>query len=86
MNKALEISRISGMEGDARLYKLNKPLAGNYYVIVSGVHNQYTTETYIFSSNKLGDIIDWGELDGSFKGAIDHKRALNNAGYEIISD
>jgi hypothetical protein len=43
-------------------------------------------ETYIFPhSGKSGDDepLSYGELPGSFKGALDHERALQGAGYKI---
>lgn len=33
-------------------------------------------ETYIFASDEDGNVVAWGELSGSFRGAIDHERAL----------
>jgi len=81
-------------KGDARLYKLDPPMLGDdrytieeeyEYVIVSAVLNLgFPPETYIFPADSDGGILDWGELDGSFKGALDHERALNGAGYQIV--
>lgn len=31
-----------------------------------------------------GNVTDWGELEGSFRGAIDIPRALRDAGYDVI--
>lgn len=73
------------MNGDARLYQLSKPLTGNDYVVVSGISNAWGTETYIFPADKSGEITSWGELEGSFRGAIDHAAALRGAGYEAVS-
>lgn len=42
-------------------------------------------ETYVFPANSKGRVLDWGELDGSFKGGLDHEQALRNAGYEVVS-
>jgi hypothetical protein len=84
------------MPGDARLYELDEPIAwskweGNEevdyrteFVVVSGIANSFSTETYIFPANAYGKILSWLELDGSFRGSVDHERALENAGYEVI--
>lgn len=54
------------------------------FVWVSGVNVPFSgVETYIFPSDAHGEVADWGELDGSFRGGIDHARALKNAGYDI---
>ena len=93
-------SRISASGADQRLYKVDPPLVGeNYdyesekdvevsyeYVIVSAVYAMFGgPETYIFGANAEGDILDWGELEGSFRGGLDHKRALQGAGYVIVT-
>lgn len=54
------------------------------HVVVSGCHAMFSgPETYIFPADSTGSITDWGELDGSFQGAIDHERALSDAGYTV---
>lgn len=54
------------------------------YVVVSAVNAAYTgDETYIFPANEKGDIVSWGELDGSMRGTLSHAEALANAGYTI---
>ena len=41
-------------------------------------------ETYIFPADKNGEIEDWGELDGSFRGGLDHEKALTGAGWSKL--
>ena len=41
-------------------------------------------ETYIFGADVHGTIVSWMDLPGSFKGSMDHAKALRNAGYEIM--
>lgn len=68
----------------AALYKLAPPLDGNEFVIVSAAEVPYTgPETYIFPASEDGQITDWRELDGSFRGGLDHAEALAGAGYQI---
>ena len=40
-------------------------------------------ETYIFGADKDGEILSWMELDGSFRGDLNHREALLKAGYEL---
>jgi len=35
------------------------------------------TETYIFPSNEEGKVLSWMELPGSFRGEINHEKALD---------
>jgi hypothetical protein len=87
MNKATFVRQLDGFNGDARLYRCDPSVhygsGKTEYVVVSGVAEVFATETYIFPANADGAVIDWGELDGSFKGYVDHKKALSDAGYTI---
>lgn len=89
--KKLPISNTGTIQS---LYQLSPPLEAkdwddnvkdvHEYVVVSAVNAMDTgAETYIFPADSEGKITDWLELDGSFKGALDHAEALANAGYEI---
>ncbi len=40
-------------------------------------------ETYIFPADETGEVLDWGEVDGSYRGGLDHEEALHRAGYEV---
>ena len=80
---------------DQRVYRLDPPIEWSpgldeptettEYVVVSAVDESWATETYIFPSDASGEILDWLELDGSFRGGTDHRQALLNAGYEAQS-
>jgi len=84
MKEAKFIKNIEGWRGDAKLYALSESLEGYSHVIVSGIHVLGEPETYIFPANEKGECLDWGELDGSLKGDIDHKQVLENAGYTVV--
>src|SRR5690349_19484746 len=98
--KATLVRRINDWKGDARLYRVEPPLrydtwgdedkdqeAATGYVIVSAADVPFSgPETYIFAASEAGDVLDWGELDGSFRGGLDHREALSGAGYEISDD
>lgn len=71
---------LPGWLGHAALYRVSPKLSGNTFVIVSSVSGP---ETYIFPATKHGEVKDWGELEGSFRGQHNHARALGGAGYVI---
>lgn len=63
------------------------------YVIVSavdfvggggGLFNGPEPETYIFGADAEGNVVEWVELPGSFRGAKDHGAALEGAGYSVV--
>ena len=74
-----------GFKGDARLYKLDPPLLDIEYVVVSATIPVFGggPETYIFKSSNTGEVKYWGELEGSFRGGLDHIKALAGMGYEV---
>ena len=100
MHTATEIKQLNRWQGDARLYRLSKPIGYDFdwdtdepkaftdYVIVSAVVVKFDggPETYIFPATENGKPINMGELKGSFKGKLDHAAALNGAGYTIGPD
>jgi len=57
------------------------------HIVVSGVETpgsmpnmparDITAETYIFPASEEGSILNWMELPGSFKGEINHEKALD---------
>lgn len=90
-------SNLPDFRGKAHLYELSEPVEFDYdfetdtnkqetnYVIVSATTVLYSgPETYIFPASKEGNILSWQELSGSFRGALDHAQALQNAGYQVI--
>lgn len=93
MNTAKHLTTLTGWHGDARVYELDPPMDDDpeqwRYVIVSAVDAMFTgPETYIFPAEKQGDVfttVNMLELDGSFKGALDHEQALENAGYKVVT-
>ncbi len=68
-----------------RTYRLDPPLDGSEYVVVSAVVALYSgPETYIFPADETGHITGYGELDGSYRGGLSHETALRDAGYDQI--
>lgn len=81
--------------GDARLYRLSEPVkfqnwrtgmeGSTSYVVVSAVDvPRFGPETYIFAAGADGASLESvHELDGSFQGALDHRKALRDGGWEV---
>ncbi len=98
MKTATFIKKMDGWSSDARLYKLEPPanheISGDYentglteYVIVSAIIAPLVgAETYIFPANQDGETINMLEMEGSFRGGLDHEQALNNAGFEVKNE
>lgn len=61
------------------------------YVVVSAVvpfvglgFSDCKPETLIFAANEEGSIVDFMDLEGSYRGGLDHEVALQNAGYTVV--
>jgi hypothetical protein len=93
---ATRIRTLESFRGNAALYRVEPPMKGaagwgdegptvTYpYVIVSAAHVPYSgPETYIFGATEQGEVADWLELPGSYRGRLDHAEALTAAGYAI---
>jgi len=76
---------LAGFQGHAALYRLSKPLEGHRHVIVSAVVAMFSgPETFIFPATKAGEVTNYGELEGSYRGGLDHRRAIEGAGYRLV--
>ena len=95
---ATKIKRLEDFTGEAWLYRLSPPIIvkadydGGFngeveYIVVSATVALYSgAETYIFPANDKGEVVDWGELDGSYRGGLDHIKALREAGYKPTTE
>ena len=99
MKTATLVRKLKNYRGDARLYRLSEPVpySGLFredneaapttdHVIVSATVVGYGEgpETYIFPAAAEGDQpVSWLEMDGSFKGGLDHEVALRRLGFEV---
>lgn len=82
--------------GDARQYRLSAPARFGWreddsgvteHVIVSATHAMYTgPETYIFPADAEGNLLEWSEMEGSYRGGLDHAEALRRAGYVVLEE
>lgn len=82
----------SEWNGTAKLYRVDPPAEYGWgdrtstteYVIASATNAMFSgPETYLFPGDEAGQVLDWGELEGSYRGALDHERAITGAGYTI---
>jgi hypothetical protein len=86
--QATFVRDLDNFQGEAKLYKLTPPLQYQpwddepatevEFVAVSAVVAMFSgPETYVFPADEDGKLTDWGEMPGSFKGALDHQRAID---------
>lgn len=95
MKTATYIKDLERFTGEAKLYELseeiklydwNDKLKGTTkFVVVSATNVLFSGfETYIFPANEDGNVTDWGELSGSYRGGLDHDVALNGLGFKPV--
>lgn len=95
MIKATLIKELDGGTGAQSLFKLSDHITvdGAQYdhvVVVSAVVVSATVvpysgpETYIFVSDAEGVIQNWCELDGSYRGGLNRREAIEGAGWEYF--
>lgn len=92
---ATKIRRLSGI-GEKWLYRLTPPhieeglrsedaLDQVDYVMSSAIDALLSgPETYLFPADSDGNVLDWRELPGSFKGGLDCDAAVRDLGYEVV--
>jgi hypothetical protein len=86
--KAEFVQELDGWRGDVQLYKLSEPVESpsgemTSHVAVSGIDNEWGTETYIFACDEHRENVDFLEMEGSFRGSIDHEAAIMGAGWVL---
>lgn len=100
MQTATFVKRLTGFNGDARLYRLSKPIEYqdwdsdkdeyvtkySEFVVVSAASVPFSgPETYVFPADAEGKITDWGEIGASQKGHVSHETVLQESGYETVA-
>lgn len=82
--KATIIRKLENYTGDAVLVECEEGGPLPRFVVVSATVAPFSgAETYIFAANEEGEVDDWSELDGSYRGGLNHAEALQGAGYEL---
>ena len=56
------------------------------FVVVSAIRLDWAHETYIFPANAAGEVTDWCELPGSYRGGMSHERALDSYRAYVTED
>lgn len=83
---ATYVGQVLGFE-DGRLYRLSSPLLhrgiSTNHVVVSAAVVEAGPETLVLAATADGGILEYWEAPGSFRGALDHARALRGCGYLI---
>lgn len=66
-----------------RVYRLEPGGPLPEFVCVSAIVAMFSgPETYVFACDAEGEITDFSDLEGSYRGGLDHDEALRGAGYE----
>jgi hypothetical protein len=82
---ATRLDKMQDWTGEAYRYRMEPPLEGHAYVIVSAtVVMMSGPETYIFPAEEDGEPTSFGELDGSKRGTLSHVDVLSALGYEVV--
>lgn len=74
-------------QGEVYLWELSEEIEyeqGKFtdWVVTSAANIMfYGPETYIFPCNEDAEVLCWSELEGSYKGGLDHYKAIRNAGW-----
>ena len=89
--KATFVKDLDGFTGEAALYKRDEDIgydrdydedekfnSHTKFVVVSATHAMYSgPETYIFPASEDGEILDYGELKGSYRGGLSMQQAID---------
>jgi len=82
MKMSKSATKIKELPNNKILWEVLPRIEGNKYVITSASDIRISgPETYMFASNEEGEIVDWSELPGSYRGSLDHKICFENIGY-----
>jgi len=84
MNTNRTARKIKNVNDHQILWEVLPRIDGHKYVITSASNVQFTgPETYMFASDENGNIVDWCELPGSYRGELDHKKCFEYINYKI---
>ena len=84
MKAILVKDNLPDFTGHAALYRMEPPLDGREFVIASAANAMFIgPETYLFPADADGEVVDWVEMDGSYRGGLSHAKAFAGAGYSV---
>ena len=77
--------------GMRTIYRMDPPYLDYEYICISAILPKpelgiMKSETYIFTCNKEGYIINWKQLAGSIQGVYDISLVLKNIGYKEVNN
>ncbi len=89
--KATFVKNLEGFTGEAALYELDEEIGyqedydkpGKFeghtkYIVVSATMAMCSgPETYVFPASEDGEVLDYGELRGSYRGGLDIDEAIS---------
>lgn len=93
MTRTRELVRdLEGFRGEAKLWRVTPAVKwGNHYQGDAGGETEYIVssavvamfsgpETYLFPADADGEVLDWSELPGSYRGGLSHDAAMDGLG------
>lgn len=84
MKAILVKDNLPNFNGHAALYRMKPPHDGREFVIASAANVMFTgPETYLFPADADGEVVDWAEMDGSYRGGLSHAKAFAGVGYSV---
>jgi hypothetical protein len=84
MNTNRTARKIKNVNSHQILWEALPRIEGYKFVITSTSNVQFTgPETYMFAADEKGNIIDWCELPGSYRGELNHEKCFEEIGYKI---
>ncbi len=64
------------------LWSVFPRINGHKWIITSAKDIPFTgPETYMFGADENGHIVEWDELEGSYRGGLEHRICFQNIGY-----
>ena len=85
--KAEEIKNLETTDNPISTGKTQKLWkVGDHHVVTSATNVMGEPETYVFPSDEKGNVTDWLELPGSYKGGLDHGEAICGYVNSLLED
>jgi hypothetical protein len=84
MNTNRIARKIKNVNKNQILWEVMPRIEGNKYVVTSISDLAFSgPETYMFAADENGNIINWNELPGSYRGELNHGKCFKEIGYKI---
>jgi hypothetical protein len=84
MNTNRTARKIKNINKHQILWEVLPKINGHKYVVTSAKSVQFSgPETYMFGADENGEIVDWCELPGSYRGELNHQKCFEEIGYNV---